>query len=88
MMKVALAGDVALELIAPYFREAGYDVYTPAGFGTWRQELLDETSGLHRFAPDFIFDVTAPDAALSKEVPDSSTRGCARSPRCHTPLLG
>ena len=26
MMKVALTGDVALELIAPYFREAGYDV--------------------------------------------------------------
>ena len=67
-MKVALTGDVALELIAPYFREAGYDVYTPAGFGTWRQELLDESSGLRRFAPDFIFDVTAHDAALSKEV--------------------
>lgn len=67
-MKVALTGDVALELIAPYFREAGYDVYTPAGFGTWRQELLDESSGLRRFAPDFIFDVTAHDAALSKEI--------------------
>ena len=68
-MKVALTGGVALELIAPYFREAGYDIYTPAGFGTWRQELLDESSGLRRFAPDFIFDVTAHDAALSKEVP-------------------
>ena len=67
-MKIALTGDVALGLIAPYFREAGYDVYTPAGFGTWRQELLDESSGLRRFAPDFIFDVTAHDAALSKEV--------------------
>ena len=68
-MKVALTGDVALELMAPYFREAGYEVYTPAGFATWRQELLDESSGLHRFAPDFVFDVTAHDGVLSKEVP-------------------
>ena len=67
-MKVALAGDVALELLAPYFREAGYETYTPAGFGAWRQELLDESSGLRRFAPDFIFDVTAHDEALSKEL--------------------
>ena len=67
-MKVALAGDVALELIAPYFREAGYDVYTPAGFGAWRQELLDESSGLRRFKPDFVFDVTAHDGVLSGEV--------------------
>ena len=26
-MKVALAGDVALDLMAPYFREAGFEVY-------------------------------------------------------------
>ena len=68
-MKVALTGDVALDLLAPYFRDAGYEVYVPAGFATWRQELLDETSGLRRFAPDFIFDVTAHDGALSAEVP-------------------
>lgn len=68
-MKVALTGDVALELLSPYFREAGCDVYVPAGFATWRQELLDESSGLRRFAPDFIFDVTAHDAVLSAEVP-------------------
>jgi FkbH-like protein len=67
-MKVALAGDVALDLLAPYFREAGFEVYVPAGFGTWRQELLDSSSGLRRFAPDFIFDVTAHDKALSEEV--------------------
>ena len=68
-MKVALTGDVALDLLAPYFREAGYEVYVPAGFGTWRQELLDPTSGLRRFAPDFIFDVTAHDDVLAQEVP-------------------
>lgn len=67
--KVALAGDVALELIAPYFREAGYDVYVPAGFGTWRQEQLDPASGLNAFRPDFVFDVTAFDAHLAAETP-------------------
>jgi len=67
-MKVALAGDVALELIAPYFREAGHEVYVPAGFGAWRQELLDGNSPLNRFAPDKVFDVTSCDAFLEKEV--------------------
>lgn len=67
-MKIALVGDVALELMAPYFREAGHEVYVPAGFGAWRQELLDERSPLHRFAPDAVFNVTANDAALEREV--------------------
>jgi FkbH-like protein len=67
-MKVALTGDVALDLLAPYFREAGCETYVPAGFGTWRQEILDRSSGLHRFSPDFIFDVTSHDEALSREV--------------------
>jgi len=67
-MRVALAGDVALELVAPSFREAGHEVYVPAGFGAWRQEVLDASSGLRRFAPDLVFDVTAHDAALADEV--------------------
>ena len=67
-MRVALTGDVALELIAPYFTEAGYEVYVPAGFGTWRQEVLDKESGLNRFRPDAIFNVTEFDETLGKEV--------------------
>ncbi len=67
-MKIALTGDVALDVLAPYFKEAGLEVYVPAGFGTWRQELLDDSSGLRRFAPDVVFDVTAHDKALSSEV--------------------
>ena len=67
--RVALVGDVALEMLAPYFREAGFEVYVPAGFAAWRQELLDEDSPLKRFKPDVVFDVTACDAALSAEVP-------------------
>ena len=69
-MRIALTGDVALELMAPYFREAGHEVYVPAGFGTWRQELLDPSSGLNRFAPESVCDVTAFDGVLSGEVPN------------------
>ena len=69
-MKIALAGDVALELIAPYFRKAGFEVYVPAGFAAWRQELIDKDSPLNRFGADLVFDVTAYDDVLSKEVPD------------------
>ena len=67
-IRVALVGDVALEFIAPYFREAGYEVYVPSGFGTWRQEWLDPSSGLNRFQPDFVYDVTSVDQWLKDEV--------------------
>ena len=67
--RIALAGDVALELMAPYFRKAGYEVYVPAGFAAWRQEILEKTSGMNAFAPDAVVDVTAFDAILSREVP-------------------
>ncbi len=68
-VRIALTGDVALDLLAPYFREAGYEVYVPAGFGTWQQELLDSESGLHSFKPDYIYDVPAAAAVLAEEVP-------------------
>ena len=55
--RVALTGNVALELIAPYFRAAGYEVHGP------------DSPPLEEFAPDFIYDVTSHDAALSSEVP-------------------
>ena len=67
-MKIAIVGDVALELIAPYFRNEGYEVYVPAGFGAWRQELLDENSALHRFNPDYIYNVTEKENTLMQEV--------------------
>ena len=67
MKKLAIVGDVALELLAPYFRKDGYEVYVPSGFGTWRQELLDRDSNLHRFNPDYIFDVTGKERTLAEE---------------------
>ncbi len=81
--KVALVGSVALDLVAPYFKEAGYSVYVPAGFDTWHQELLDPRSALHQFKPDFIYDVTAADSFLEKEVPnfyDERMRALASMP--------
>ena len=30
--RIALVGDVALEILAPYFRQAGFDTYVPSGF--------------------------------------------------------
>ncbi len=68
--RVALTGDVALNLMAPYFEAAGFVVYVPAGFGTWRQELLDKNSPLHQFKPDVILDVRQYDSLLEKEVPN------------------
>jgi len=55
-IKVALTGDVALELIASYFRDAGYAVMP--------SDVSPEV-----FQPDFIYDVTSHDAVLSEEVP-------------------
>lgn len=82
-MKIALTGDVALELIAPYFRKAGYEVYVPAGFAAWRQELIDKDSPLNAFGADLVFDVTGFDGVLSREVPgfyDERMRALASMP--------
>ena len=54
-VKVALTGDVALEVIASYFRDAGYDV-------------MPQDVSLDVFRPDFVYDVTSHDDILSKEV--------------------
>ena len=51
-MKIALLGNVTLDFLAQDFRRMGHEVYVPPGFDTWRQEVLDPTSGLHRIAPD------------------------------------
>ena len=53
--KVALTGDVALELPASYFRDAGYDV-------------MPQDAALDAFRPDFVYDVTSAESALAGEV--------------------
>ena len=56
-MRVSLTGGVALELLAPYFRAAGHEVFRPG------------TDAEYAFRPDVVYDVTAHDAALKDEVP-------------------
>ncbi|MBR1588125.1 MAG: hypothetical protein IJ658_07355, partial [Kiritimatiellae bacterium] len=51
-MRIALLGNVTLDFLAQDFRRMGHEAYVPSGFDTWRQEALDPTSGLRRFAPD------------------------------------
>ena len=76
--RVALVGDVALDLIAPYFREAGFETYVSPGFGAWRQEVLDDASQLHAFNPDVVYDVTEAAAKLEREIPDFRDERMAR----------
>ena len=54
--KVALTGNVALELLTGCFRDAGYDVCPP-------------DVPLDKFNPDFVYDVTSHDDVLASETP-------------------
>lgn len=68
-MRIALLGDVTLDLLARDLRKAGHEVYLPPGFDTWRQELLSASSGLVTFAPEHIFLIsTEPVADLPHNV--------------------
>ena len=60
-MKIALLGDVTMDFFAQDFRRDGHEVYLAPGFGTWRQELLDPSSGIHAFAPDAVLLVRVED---------------------------
>lgn len=53
--KVALTGDSALEILASYFTDAGFSV-------------MPQDVALADFKPDFVYDVTAHDEVLSREV--------------------
>lgn len=75
-MKVALLGDVTLDLLAQDLRRAGDAVYLAPGFGAWRQALLDPASGLFAFAPEAVLLVLEGGAA-----PDDLALVRARLPR-------
>ena len=53
--KVALTGDVALEVVSSYFQDAGFDV-------------MPQDSPPDEFRPDFTYDVTSHEEILSREV--------------------
>ena len=74
-VKVSLTGAVALELMAPYFREAGFDV-------------APQDAPIDAFRPDFVYDVTSHDDVLSKEVPGFYDRRMERLSGCPYSLDG
>ena len=75
-LRVALTGNVALELLAPYFREAGYDVHGP------------DSPPIDEFRPDYVYDVTSHDAVLSEEVPGFFDSRLAKLSGCPYSLDG
>ena len=74
-VKVSLTGAVALELMVPYFREAGFDV-------------APQDAPIDAFRPDFVYDVTSHDEVLSKEVPGFYDRRMERLSGCPYSLDG
>jgi len=74
-VRVSLTGAVALELIAPYFREAGFDV-------------APQDARLEEFRPDFVYDVTSHADVLSKEVPGFYDRRMEKLSGCPYSLDG
>lgn len=52
-MRVALLSNVTVDLLADQLRQY-VDVYLPAGFDTWQQEILSENSGLYEYLPEAV----------------------------------
>ena len=50
-MRVALLSNVTVDLLADQLRQYA-DVYLPAGFDTWQQEILSANSGLYEYLPE------------------------------------
>lgn len=51
-MKIALLSNITVDILAANLKKYNLDVYTPAGFDTWQQELIMQNSGLYSFKPD------------------------------------
>ena len=54
MNKIAILSNVTMDLVAAKLKR-NFEVYIPAGFDTWQQEVFYEDSGLYEFSPDLIF---------------------------------
>ena len=53
-MKIALLSNITVDILAADIKKNSHDVYTPAGFDTWQQELIMQNSNLYKFKPDVI----------------------------------
>ncbi|MBQ7666774.1 MAG: HAD-IIIC family phosphatase [Kiritimatiellae bacterium] len=68
-MKIALIGDVTLDPLAAMLRERGFGVWTPPGFGAWRQTPLSPPQDLLAFAPEAAFAILSQPGALRARPP-------------------
>jgi FkbH-like protein len=85
--KVAFLGSFTIKPLADlldlflFARRVGLDLYE-ADYGTFRQEILDPDSGLHRFRPEFLILATTwrdlgrrPDVSDDREVVEQKVKG-------------
>ncbi len=85
-VRVALVGSVTTSLIKStleslFFRDGIEAAFYEAPFGGFHQEILDDNSGLYRFAPNFaVFLVNWRDCGIGffTEDPESAAENCAR----------
>lgn len=52
-MKIAVLSNVTVDLLLAGFQ--GEDLYTPAGFNTWQQEIASSTSGIYSCGAEIVF---------------------------------
>jgi FkbH-like protein len=54
ILKVAVVSNINIQMISNMVSNFS-EVYTPAGYGVWLQELLEESSKLYQFSPQAVF---------------------------------
>ncbi len=52
-MKIALLSNINIDIVASLIAD-GIDIYSPPGYDTWYQDVLNTNSGLYAFRPDII----------------------------------
>ena len=52
-MRIALLSNITADLLADTIRKTD-EVYVPAGFDTWQQEIMTSNSGLYEFEPESV----------------------------------
>jgi FkbH-like protein len=72
-MKLALLSNVTVELLAGMLKK-NIDVYCPAGFDIWQQEMLSPTSGMYAYNPDAV--VVLLHADVYANAWDEAEKGC------------
>ena len=53
MPKIALLSNITIDIIADMLKKT-YEVYYPAGFNIWQQEVLDSSSEFYKYQPEAV----------------------------------